>query len=189
MHPQKNSLYDCKAPVYASKVGGKLTIKILNSGHSHALLASGEIRIQLSSTRKSIPENIKEEAYRLPQSGEPGKDIYNLIKKNHYPNNNIPFTFDPLKNYLYNRNKKESISYQDITEIYGRLKEEQGITKSLAMKTFGEESNLKALAFTFHEQINYGKFFLSNNPPPLSFRIFAPNSSFLSFLFSSNNFS
>jgi len=161
MHPQKNSLYNCGAYVYAAKIEGKFAIRILNSEHSHALLTCEEIGIQLSSTRKSIPENLKEEAYRLFLAGESEKDIYNLLKKNHYPNNNIPFTFEPLKNYLYNRNKKELISYKDIAGIYGQLKEEQGITKSLLIKTFGEEKNLKALAFPFQEQVTYGNFFFS----------------------------
>ena len=157
-HPQGH-LFNCQAFLYATIVNNKLVLKKLNPYHSHQLLTSEDIKLQLKQSRKSIPESIKAEAYKLFISGESCKDIFNLIKKSHYSNSNCPFAFDPLKNYLYDQNKNESVDYENISQIYKKLKEENDITKSLLMETLGEESGLKALAFTFQEQVNYGNLF------------------------------
>jgi len=114
----------------------------------------------LQQTRKSIPEKIKEEAYQLFISGESCKDIYSLIKKIHYANKTCEFTFDPLKNYLYDRNKRESLSYKNLSEIYKVLKENEGITKNLISRIYGEETQPIGLAFTSQEQVLCGIYLL-----------------------------
>jgi len=111
------------------------------------LLTSEDTKLQLKQNRKPIPEYIKTEAYTLLLSGESCKEIFNLIKKVHYSNSNCPFTFYPFKNYLYNQNKNKSVGYENISQICKKLKEDNGITKSLLMETLGEWS--QSFGFNF----------------------------------------
>ena len=163
-HRTKNpegDYYNCGALVYGVISEGKYVIRKIISNHNHNLMTSEAIKIKLAQSQKLIPELIKDSSYRLFISGESTTDIFNLMKKAHYPENNCPFTIDPLRNYLYNRSNKESVNYENIIEIYEKLKTEQGASKFLLLKSYGEAENLKGLAFTFKEQIDYGIFFFT----------------------------
>ena len=41
--------------------------------------------------------------------------------------------------------------------MYEKIKIDQGLTKILVMKTYGDQDDMKGLSFTFKEQIDYGK--------------------------------
>ena len=66
---------------YASVCDGKLTLKKINSFHSHHLLTSEQIKIVLSQSIKSIPVKCQDEAYSLFLNRESTKTIFDLIKK------------------------------------------------------------------------------------------------------------
>lgn len=151
--------YNCGAYIYGSMFEDKISIKKIKPYHTHHLMTSEAIKLKMGQMKKFIPDKIKEEAYRLFINGESINDIYNLLKKTNYPQNDCPFTIDPMRNYLYNRNRQEFITYENISQMYEKLKSDQGITKLLALKTFGDNENLRGLSFTFHEQISYGKIF------------------------------
>ena len=157
-NPQGDS-YKCGAYIYASISNGKLTLKKINEKHSHHLLTSEAIKLILSQSKESIPPKCQEEAYKFFINGESTKDIYDIIKKANFPNDDCPFGRDPLKNYLYNRNKKDLVKYNDLFEIYEKMKNERGLTKVLETKTFKNGNNLQGLSFTFSELIPYGMFF------------------------------
>jgi len=150
------SLYKCNAHIYGVISEGKCILKKIDDKHSHVLLTSEQIKFIKSQSKESIPMKCRDEAYSLFITGESTKMIYELIKKSNYPNGECPFGTSPLKNYLYNRNKKDSAKYNNLTDIYDKIKEEQGLTKTLLLKTYGPEEDLKGLSFTFQEQINYG---------------------------------
>jgi len=153
-------LYNCEAFIYGSMSEGNISLRKINPEHTHQLMTSEAIKLKMSQMKKSIPEKIKEESYKLFINGESTTDIYNLLKKANYPQNDCPFKIDPLRNYLYNRNKEEKVNYENIFEMYEKLNSDQATTKLLKIKTFGEDNNdLRGLSFTFQEQIIYGNFF------------------------------
>jgi len=149
-------MYKCPAMVYAYGVDNKITLSRIVSGHTHPLLTSKDIELQISMSKKSIPENVRELSYNLFLEGKSCKDIYSFIEKAEYQNSKIPFCYDPFKNYLYDRNKKEAVKYNTISEIFKKLKNDDGTTRILLMKQLGDEENLKGLSFTFKDQVQYG---------------------------------
>jgi len=154
-HRKKNpegKYYNCKAFIYGLKSEEKITIKKIQSNHSHFLMTTEAIKIKLNQMQISIPEKVREDAYRLFINGESITDIYNLIKKSFFAEQKCPFDITPLRNYLYNRNKQEYVNYNNVFEMYEKLKLDQGITKVLVVKTLGDGPKLKGLSFTFREQ-------------------------------------
>ena len=148
--------YQCGAFIFGQMLDNKISIQKIHSSHTHNLMTSEAIKLKLSQMNKSIPENIKEEAYRLFVSGESTSDIYNILKKSAFVNQNCPFSIDPLRNYLYNRNKNEHVDCDNISDMYAKFQSDSGVKKELIMKSFGETKNLQGLSFTFKEQIDYG---------------------------------
>ena len=57
-HPQGH-LFNCQAFLYATIVNNKLVLKKLNPYHSHQLLTSEDIKLQLKQSRKSIQNLLK----------------------------------------------------------------------------------------------------------------------------------
>ena len=148
--------YNCKALVYAVMSEGKLIIRKIQQYHTHSLMTSQAIKVKLGQSQKLIPETIRETSYRLFISGESTSEIYNLMKKTYFPETNCPFTIDPLRNYLYNKSKQECVNNENKPEIFQKFNSDERIKKFLVEQTFGENDDLKGLAFTFKEQIDYG---------------------------------
>ena len=152
----KGKNYNCKALVYAVMSEGKLIIRKIQQYHTHSLMTLQAIKVKLGQSQTLIPEIIRETSYRLFISGESTSEIYNLMKKTYFHETNCPFTIDPLRNYLYNKSKQECVNYEKIHEIYQKFNCDEGIKKFLIVQTIGENDDLKGLAFTFKEQIDYG---------------------------------
>jgi len=127
--------------IYGTIVGEKLEIKKADSHHTHLLLRNWD---QISSKQKNYSR-----WYQPISEGMSCKDIYSLVQKSDYPSTKCPFSYDPFKNYLYERNGKEVISSQKFFRSDG------GAAKILLMKKFGNDENLLGLAFTFQDQITY----------------------------------
>jgi len=155
-------MYDCPAMVYGAVVGDEIKIRKIRSDHTHSPLTSQEIGLKIPMSQKSIPEKVGEIAYNLSPEGGSCKDIYSFIGGAEYPNSKCPPPFGPLKNHPYDRNKKDPAQYDNILGIYNKLRGDDGTTRAPLMKKFLEGEYMKALAFTFKEQLNYGNFcFLS----------------------------
>jgi len=154
-HPEGHS-FACPAFISASVVDQKYEVKKIITSHTHKLLNSQEIEMKLVQSRKAVPEKIRETGYRLFIEGKGCKEIYDLIQKPEYHQSKCPFGFEPFKNYLYDRNKKEAGDYDNIAQIYQKLQTDDGAKKMLLMKTLDEKGKLLGLAFTFKEQVQYG---------------------------------
>jgi len=133
-------MYDCPAMVYGAVVGNEIKIRKIRSDHTHSLLTSQGIGLKISMSQKSIPEKVKEIAYNLFLEGKSCKDIYSFIKKAEYPHSKCPFSFDPFKNCLDERKKKDSVQYDNILEIYSKLRSDDGTTRVLLVKSFLKEN-------------------------------------------------
>ena len=94
--------------------------------------------------------------------GERVKDIFSLFK-NQYKAQEKPinFTYEALKNYLYDKHREFVCRFSNITDIYKELQKDKEQTKNLLLLSLGEIPNLKALAFCFNEQVEYGKIFMN----------------------------
>ena len=72
-------------------------------------------------------------------------------------NKELDFTLSGLKHFLYDKNKVFVSKYDSISDIYNELNKNKTQTKSLKLRKLGDIPNVKALCFTFEEQVEYGK--------------------------------
>ena len=80
-HRKKNPegiMYHCPANIYASLENDKFTVTRINSEHYHSLTPTHLIKHHFQQSRKTIPDNVKQESYRLFINGESCRDIYTL---------------------------------------------------------------------------------------------------------------
>lgn len=147
---------------YLDKNHIQVHITGLCSTHYHNLQTFQEIKQKEQDSRKTIPQHLKEIAIKLFLSGERAKTIYENIKLNHYKGD-CPFNFDPLNRYLYERNYKEMAKYASIDELFEAFSKENGFCNKLVIEKLGPDGALKALAFSFEEQINLSKYILVNS--------------------------
>jgi len=76
------------------------------------------------------------------------------MEKSNFSTNDVLPIFEPLKNYLYTWEKQKTVSGKDMTKLYDRLTEEQGIQNHFSWKLLMKKNNLKIWTFTFENQTN-----------------------------------